>query len=338
MRSPILRVSKARDFFLDHCGGLPPGGGPAVWKDWPTAFAMSRLSQFARSSLRRLGFLKPRSPFVVLDGFDATIERKHVFEGCRRLGVKPKGRVIAEVIRRSVGVAAVGPGGSRSWVKISALVGAASHPWRDAELAASEVQGVNKPEILAVRQWSQDDRHWLAVQMTLAPSPVVDGGCFASAASASVGAAWIASLQHALDTVRKVDTCRQSVSADEMSTVIKGRFGSDVEHTADEWHCAHGDVHWANVTHPDFMLLDWEHWGLAPRGYDAAYITVFSCARPDFVRMLEAAFTTDLNTRSGRVARLYLLARELDKIDAGTLSQGFKPHLEAMARRVLAGR
>jgi hypothetical protein len=84
------------------------------------------------------------------------------------------------------------------------------------------------------------------------------------------------------------------------------------------------------------MLLDWEHWGLAPRGYDAAYITVFSCARPDLVHRLETAFAADLDTRSGRVARLFLLARELDKIDAGNLGTGYKPHLEAMARRVLA--
>ncbi len=298
---------------------------------------MSRLSQFARTSLRRLVFLKPRSPFVVLDGFDATIERKHLLDGCRRLGVKPRGPVTAEVIRRSVGVAAVGPDGFRSWVKVSALVGAASHPWRDAELSASEIRGVSKPEILALRQWAQDDRHWLALQMTLAPSPVVDAGYYAGAASASVGAPWIASLQHALDILRKVGTDRESISADEMSTVIKERFGPHVEHTADEWHCAHGDVHWANVTHPHFMLLDWEHWGLAPRGYDAAYITVFSCARPDLVRILEAAFAADLDTRSGRVARLFLLARQLNQITAGTLGTGYKPHLEAMARRVLAG-
>ena len=92
------------------------------------------------------------------------------------------------------------------------------------------------------------------------------------------------------------------------------------------------------MTYPDFMLLDWEHWGLAPRGYDAAHLSVFSCAQPDLVRTLEAAFAADLDTRSGRVA-LLVVSRGGSRISKrARLDPAYKPHLEAMARRVLAGR
>jgi len=303
---------------------------------------MSRLSQFVRASWRRFGRAGPsagRAPFpAILDGFDTTIEREHLFEGCRRLGVTPQGPVVSGLMGKSLGVRAVDPDESRSWVKVAALRGVASHPQRDAELAAAGIRGVRKPALLASRAWSQDDRHWLALQMTLAPSPTVEPGHFAGATAAHVAPQWIASMQQALDTLRTIDPGRTSIGADLVSRLIRDRFGPDVEHQADEWHCVHGDLHWANMTYPDFMLLDWEHWGLAPRGYDAADLLVFSSPQPDLVRTLQAAFAADLNSRSGRVALLAVLARRLRDIEARTLDPAYKPHVEAMARRVLAGR
>jgi len=298
---------------------------------------MSRLSQFIRASWRRI--LPGSAPLpALIEGFDTTIAHEDLFEGCRRLGVEPVGPVASGFRQKSLGVAAVSPDGSRSWVKISALHGIASHPWREAELAAVGIRGVSKPELLASRQWKQGDRHWLALQMTLATSPIVETGYFAGANSARIETQWINSLKHALDTLRTIDTDRTSISADEISALIKDRFGPGAEHRADEWHCAHGDLHWSNLTYPDLMLLDWEHWGLAPRGYDAAYLLVFSCARPEVVQKIETVFAADLNCRSGRVALLALLAHRLINIEARLFDPVYKPHLEAMARRVLAGR
>lgn len=273
-----------------------------------------------------------------MEGFDTAIRPEHVFEGCRRLGVAPVGAVLAGLQQRSLGVEAVAPDGARSWVKVSALRGVASHPHRDAELAAANIRDVAKPALLASCGWFDDDRHWLALQTTLAPSPTVEPVSFAGAAAARVGPQWIAALTQALGVLRKRDTDRICISADRISTLIKECFGPGAPHRVDEWHCAHGDVHWSNMTSPDFMLLDWEHWGQAPCGYDAAHLLVFSCTRPDVVQMIETAFAADLDTPSGRVALLAVLARRFRDFDAGTLDPAYKPHVEAMARRVLAGR
>ncbi|HYJ57979.1 MAG TPA: hypothetical protein VEW64_01330 [Methyloceanibacter sp.] len=271
-----------------------------------------------------------------MDGFDTTIGSDDLFEGCRRLGVEPVGAVVAGHSRRSLGVEAVGPGASRSWVKISALRGVESHRQRDAELAAVEIRDVSRPALLASRAWTQDGRHWLVLQMSLAASPRIEAGNFAGAAAALIDAPWIASLKQALDTLRKLDADRMCISADEVSALIKGRFGPGAPHKVDEWHCAHGDLHWSNMTYPHLMLLDWENWGRAPRGYDAAHLLVFSCARPEVLQKIETAFAADLDTSSGRVALLAVLARRLRDIEAGALDAAYKPHVEAMARRVLA--
>jgi hypothetical protein len=271
-----------------------------------------------------------------LHGFDPTIESDHLFEECRRLGVEPVGPVASGGMRKSLGVAAVAPDGARSWVKISALLGMTSHSLRDAELAAARIRGVAKPEVLASRQWTQGDRHWLTLRMTLASSPVVATDYFAGATSALIGSQWIDSLKRALEAVRTIDTDRAAITPDEIIALIRDRFGPGAENRADEWHCAHGDLHWSNVTYPDLMLLDWECWGLAPRGFDAANLLTYSCAYPELMQKIETAFADDLNSRSGRVAQLALLARRFRDIAGGWPDPSYKSHLEAMARRVLA--
>jgi hypothetical protein len=299
---------------------------------------MSRLSQLVRTSLRRYGLLKDASPVQapgLVDGFDTTISDDHLFEECRRLGLTPVLPVTPGFRRRSLGVQAVGADGAVSWVKISALRGVATHRLREAELAAARIEGVSKPALKSKRAWSEGDRHWLALQMAMAPSPPVEPALFAGAAAARIEAPWIASLKQAVDAVGRLKPDRSSITANEIRDLIRGRFGQ-VRCEVDEWRCAHGDLHWSNVTHPQIVLLDWEQWGLAPRGYDAAHLVVFSCTVPDLVRKLEDAFAADLDTASGRIAWLAILARRLTELDLGILDAAYRPHLDAMAKRVLA--
>ncbi|MEU9456744.1 hypothetical protein [Streptomyces sp. NPDC048277] len=46
------------------------------------------------------------------------------------------------------------------------------------------------------------------------------------------------------------------------------------------WTAAHADVRWANLTDP-LRLLDWEAWGRAPEGFDAAMLYAYSLHQPD---------------------------------------------------------
>ena len=44
--------------------------------------------------------------------------------------------------------------------------------------------------------------------------------------------------------------------------MIVNQIGRHAPVASDDWHVGHGDLHWANLTAPQCMLLDWEHWGL----------------------------------------------------------------------------
>jgi hypothetical protein len=71
---------------------------------------------------------------------------------------------------------------------------------------------------------------------------------------------------------------------------------------------AHADLHWGNLTAPQCNLLDWEDWGLAPGGLDAATLWGFSLGVPSLAERVEREFRADLDTRSGKLAKLLFCA------------------------------
>jgi hypothetical protein len=89
-----------------------------------------------------------------------------------------------------------------------------------------------------------------------------------------------------------------------------GEVFPGVETTVDEWRTAHTDVHWANLTR-DAYLIDWEDWGKAPRGHDAACL--WQSALPDaaVTAQVERVFADDLATRSGKLAQLLQCANAI---------------------------
>jgi len=279
---------------------------------------------------------RPKKVPDLFDDFDTTVNGDHLGEGCQRLDVAPIGDMHIGYSRRSVGTIAQAGDGSRSWVKLSALRGRSTHWLRDGELSVERFESVPRPTLLASRQWSDGNTHYAATQWALAASPAVEPTHWAGANASEISDAWIASLKGALSSLAKIETKRSRYQPPQVEQMIRDCFGSDAPCIADEWCVAHGDLQWSNLTAPSLTLLDWECWGHAPRGYDAAYLIASSCADPDLVRRLERAFADDLEPRSGQVARLIALANLLGLIKAGWLDPRYRRPIKAMARRVLS--
>ena len=279
---------------------------------------------------------RPTTVPDLFDGFDTAVGGDALRDGCRRLGVEPVGELNFGYSRRSVGTVALARDGSQSWVKLSALRDRATHWLRDGELSVEECKGVPRPTMLASRQWSDGNMHYAAIQWTLAASPAIEPTHWAGANASEVSDAWIASLKGALSSLVKIETKRSRYQPQRIEWMIRDCFGSRAPCIADEWCVAHGDLQWSNLTAPGLTLLDWECWGHAPRGYDAAYLIASSCADPDLVRRLEGAFADDLETESGRVARLAALANLISLIKAGWLDPRYRRPIKAMARKVLS--
>jgi hypothetical protein len=268
-------------------------------------------------------------------GFTPMEQRAAIATACQALDVIQVGDVRSSILRKSIGLRVRGRDDAESWVKIS---GADTQPdeWaRQGELTANSISGVHKPSILREIEWNADGKSWYALQLTLAPSPAVCETPWIAGPSRMIDDRWLGELKHAIDRVSELPLTRWLVHPGRVARVIGERFGGKAPQAIDEWRTAHGDMNWSNLTAPNLMLLDWERWGAAPRGFDAATLLAFSFRDPALFRRIEAMFAHDLDTPTGVVARLYQYARRLIKIEAGIRDPRDHRTIETEAKRLL---
>jgi hypothetical protein len=175
--------------------------------------------------------------------------------------------------------------------------------WIGAE-ASSTVAGVPRPDWYRATVWIDTDRDvvWRADEMQLITSPVIGR----ARASAGLSASWWSELRGALSRLSEHQTHRAGMRHEHLTKRIHDVF-PDVDTTVDDWCTAHADLHWDNVT-IDGHLLDWEDWGRAPRGLDAAYLWGASLEDPELAAHVVDVFASDLQSRSGMLVRLLFCA------------------------------
>lgn len=144
---------------------------------------------------------------------------------------------------------------------------------------------------------------------------------------------WWFDLRRALKTLATTPTTRVHADQDRVTFRIRKRFGDSIDTTVTEWATSHGDLHWANLLHTPFGLLDWELWGRAPAGTDTATLLCHSLLVPTTADRIRTLFTDLLSTPTGRVAQLYVIARLLRRIDGGDypdLAEPLTRHAESL--------
>lgn len=197
------------------------------------------------------------------------------------------------------------------WLRvISEPVSWAHGQFWEGNATAAGIEGVAKPAWLASHEWEQSDRRFKAELMSLVTAPV----CSATAALRSpVGLpdSWWQVLRCSLDALAGWPTTRVSHSQDLATRRLLASFGDRLDPVVREWTTAHGDLHWANLTAPDCWLLDWETWGRAPAGYDAAMLYCTSLLHPETAGRVYDTFADVLETPEGTRAQVCAAAKLL---------------------------
>jgi hypothetical protein len=106
----------------------------------------------------------------------------------------------------------------------------------------------------------------------------------------------------------------EPITTDRIDTAIHKTF-PDVHTRIEEWTTAHADLNWANITGPHLQILDWEDWGQAPRGLDAATLWFASLTTPEIAAKIRHHRHTDLNSPTGRTIMLFRCAELLTWAD-----------------------
>jgi hypothetical protein len=204
---------------------------------------------------------------------------------------------------------------------------------------AAILEGVSKPAWTQGFSWLDTDLGvmWRADETEyVIDSPIKPGGILT--AGPALPASWWMTFNASLTALAGHTTMRvatpglRPITQARVAETIRGLF-PDVDATIDEWAPAHGDLAWSNLTAPNCYLLDWEDWGMAPRGFDAATLWSESLAVTALAEQVYLERRAELDSRSGTLARLYqcseLLAAGLDY--AGPL---FEPAKAAAAELV----
>lgn len=244
----------------------------------------------------------------------------------RRLGVRLD-REAAVVKRRSVG----GRTDRDTWVRIEA------RPFSTVTGQGSGVEGAAcLPRTIAKPEWYQGLSWQVAVQCLLwradetelvTASTIKPGGVLIT--DPGLADAWWATLGRSLDALATQSVTRIAtpqtvpISQERVTATIERVFPGCVETTVTEWAVAHADLAWSNLTAPECWLLDWEDWGLAPRGWDAATLWGNSLAVPALAERVQREYQADLGSRSGSVSQLFFCAEIIAAGDgyAGPLAE-----------------
>ncbi|MCG8925629.1 phosphotransferase [Lentzea sp. CC55] len=191
-----------------------------------------------------------------------------------------------------------------TWARIEQRV-----PWRIKSAAwvgleaASAIEGVPIPGWFQSTTWADPVRDlvWRAdeVEFVSSPSVRVAGGL---GAAKDLPDEWWNGLGRSLSTLGQHPTERVGVSQEHLTLRI-GQVFEQVDTVVNEWRTAHADLHWGNVTMSG-LLIDWQDWGLAPRGHDAATLWQASLPDPELLARVETVFADDLQTRSGKLSQL----------------------------------
>lgn len=198
-----------------------------------------------------------------------------------------------------------------TWVRleIRGLARMDGQGWGIEEAAA--IDGVAMPAWQQGLSWVDRELgvRWRADEIDqVADVPVKPGGTLT--VEPELPETWWTTLNSSLDALTRHTTTRFATSAgsrltqERIAAPVRGAF-PDIDTTITEWSTAHADLGWANLTAPTCHILDWEDWGLAPRGYDAATLWAASLMLPDLADRVHQERRADLDSRSGLLMRLH---------------------------------
>jgi hypothetical protein len=243
--------------------------------------------------------------------------RAHLARAAKEFGVYLVGEETFSWHDRTLGARVTTGAGESSWLRV-----VSEHPhWAGGEFwngnrDANAIEGVAKPCVLAWQDCADAGRELRAELMTYVPGKAISDEMVLRR-PVELDRQWWDSLRSSLDTLADHPTQRVCLSGHHLRLRTLAFFGVEVNTDALERTTAHGDLHWANLTAPRFAVLDWETWGIAPAGYDAAMLYCASLLQPQVAERVYATCADLLDGPAGVVAQLAAAGRLVRLVEDG---------------------
>jgi hypothetical protein len=259
---------------------------------------------------------------------------KYLTQAAARFGVTIEGAAVSGRHNSTAGVRTSGP----AWLRVATL----SRGWAKDEMwdgiAAANgdpFDDIPMPHLLRSVEWTDGDLNLRADLLTYIDQPTVGTGLVLDR-DADLPEIWWAHLRAGLEPLRRIDTTdRMAINPRRFEASLRAWFGVEVVRDRIRWEVAHGDLHLGNLTAPNLTILDWECWGWAPAGYDAAHLACSAVLHPDIEARARTDFANVLGTYSGGVAQLVAATKYLRLVEDGDhpeIAMLIRSHAETVIR------
>ncbi|MEV7783286.1 hypothetical protein [Kitasatospora sp. NPDC088351] len=190
---------------------------------------------------------------------------------------------------------------------------------------------VPRPHLRGRHTWTNGEHGYLAELYDRVTVPTITAHEPTLRKAPDLDDTWWDALSTALDAIVTVPSERVAVRQEYLDRAMPQYLGMEIDTKAPAWTTAHGDLHWANLTGPTLTILDWEGWGIAPAGYDAALLYSYSLLVPTTAAEARRRLGHILDTAAGRFAELVVITELLQ-----TTTRGDNLDLEKPLRRRLS--
>lgn len=233
---------------------------------------------------------------------------------------------------RTLGAAVTTPPGL-AWLRLlQAPTGKAGGKlWTGTQEASTALPGeIPRPRLVRSTEWTHDGYAYRAELSTYITTPVCSPTPDLTH-HLDLPDGWWSHLREANDAIagtRAPESRPPVITQDYIHSTIPRYLGDvDIDTTVHRWPLAHGDLHWANLTCPELTILDWEGFGPAPYGFDAAHLHAYTLPIPDLAARVHATFADILNTPEGRLAQLTVAAILLQAADRDPIHARLALHI-----------
>ncbi|MGZ9928331.1 hypothetical protein ACXNSR_00405 [Streptomyces sp. NC-S4] len=209
------------------------------------------------------------------------------------------------------------PAGPR-WLRVvCAEAGTEGGTLRDGPSASRTLPAsVPRPELLRIRDWTTGAYAYQAELYAFVPDPMVSPRPVLDE-DPGLPETWWKEMTAALDALADVPppADREAVREEYLCRVIP-QF---TDHQVDDvtWTTAHGDLHYGNITRGPH-ILDWEGWGRAPYGCDAATLYLYALLTPETAARIRTELAPVLDRPEARTGLLTVCTQVLqaqDRVD-----------------------
>ncbi|REE98360.1 hypothetical protein DFJ69_3847 [Thermomonospora umbrina] len=227
-----------------------------------------------------------------------------------------------------------GPVGDSYWLRVIAVAeGQDRGPLWMGPLLAPSVVGLRRPGLHSVCSWGRDGQVVRGELWERVREPVCSPH-EALTVAPSLGEGWWDGLEASLTALAGHSTERVPRTQEQITAAMRRAYGPGVPTQVERWVTQHGDLRWTNVTNGEDggpFLLDWEFWGAAPAGTDAATLYCTSLLVPEVAAQVYERWREVLESPDGRLAQLCVCLQLRRHRDVGAL----EGPLRVLARRLV---